>query len=49
MQIGDDARLGVIPSSVTGETVVVTKGGSAWAPGAVAVGLDLAGGTYVGT
>jgi len=49
MEIGDGARLSVIPSSVMGETVVVTQGESAWALGAVAVGLDLAGGTYVET
>jgi len=49
MEIGDDARLSVIPSSVMGETVVATQGESEWALSAVAVGLDLAGGTYVGT
>ena len=45
MQFGDGAWRCVIPTNVMGGTVVVTQGESVWAQGAVAAGLDLAGGT----
>jgi len=49
MQFGDGARRCVIPTNVMDGTVVVTQGEPVWAQGVVAGGLDLAGGTYVGT